>query len=74
MHTNRSSNLWVGGGELVVQALREEPPSLRGAPYTSARIRTTGKYSVQPSQRFPTIRIETRLKAPVGLGLWPSLW
>ena len=68
--TVRPLNLQVAGGHLVLQAVREQPPALPYAPYTSARIRTRGKFGVAPSAARRTIRIEARMLLPRGLGLW----
>lgn len=60
----------MSGGQLVLQAVREQPPALPYAPYTSARIRTRGKFAVAPTAQHRTIRIEVRMLLPRGLGLW----
>jgi beta-glucanase (GH16 family) len=51
------------GRALVIRARREA-----GGKYTSARIKTQGKYSVTHG------RIEARLKLPRGQGIWPAFW
>ena len=48
-------------GFLIISAKKEEE-------YTSTRILTKGK------REFQYGRIETRLKAPTGAGLWPAFW
>ena len=53
----------TGGKALVIRAVRE--PSGR---YTSARIKTQGKYAATHG------RIEARLKLPHGQGVWPAFW
>ena len=65
-YTNRPTNLHLdGNGNLLITALRE---SFMGASYTSARIDTAGKFE-QAYGRF-----ETRVKLPVGQGMWPAFW
>jgi beta-glucanase (GH16 family) len=61
----RSENATVEGGNLVITA-REE--SIGGRSYTSARIKTQGKFS-QAYGRF-----EARIKLPTGKGFWPAFW
>ncbi|KAL4451215.1 hypothetical protein ABPG77_009287 [Micractinium sp. CCAP 211/92] len=74
-YTARPENVRIEGGQLVIQALWEDPPTLHGKPYTSARIRTAGRFSVCPSpDPACCLRIEARLKCTPGLGLWPALW
>ena len=64
-YTNRSSNLHIENGNLVIQALKE---NYSGKSYTSARIKTQGKYSVAYG------KIEARMKLPYGNGMWPAFW
>lgn len=61
----QSSNISVTGGNLVITAQQQ---SVGGQPYTSARINTSGKVSVQYG------RIEASIKLPSGQGLWPAFW
>jgi beta-glucanase (GH16 family) len=64
--TNRAENASLDGdGNLAITA-REE--SYLGRDYTSARIKTEGKFDVAYG------RIEARIKLPVGQGLWPAFW
>jgi beta-glucanase (GH16 family) len=42
--------------------------------FTSARISTTDKFSISPSIKYPTIRVEARIQLPPGTGLWPAFW
>jgi beta-glucanase (GH16 family) len=51
------------GRALVIKAVRSEA----GA-YTSARLKTHGKFATGPA------RIEARLKLPKGQGIWPACW
>ena len=64
-----------GNGNLVIAALAQVTPNATCngvAPYpclyTSARIKTLGKFS----QEFG--RFEARIKVPSGKGLWPAFW
>ncbi|QIL75494.1 MULTISPECIES: family 16 glycosylhydrolase [Hymenobacter] len=63
--TNSSENLYLNGGNLVIQAKREQ---LRNRQYTSARIVTKGK------QDFAFGRVDIRAKLPKGKGIWPAIW
>ncbi|MBC6605207.1 glycoside hydrolase family 16 protein [Hymenobacter sp. BT188] len=63
--TNSSENLFLTGGNLTIQAKREQ---LRNRQYTSARIITKGK------QDFAYGRIDVRAKLPKGKGIWPAIW
>ena len=84
-YTDRQVNLRVQGGHLIIQAQHEAaaPAAAKavpgaashpGAPYTSARIRTRGKFAVHPTAATPTVRIEARIRVPQGLGLWAAFW
>ncbi|MCP4293271.1 MAG: glycoside hydrolase family 16 protein [bacterium] len=61
----RSENAVVADGNLAITA-REESYGSRS--YTSARIKTQGKFT-QTYGRF-----EARIKLPVGQGIWPAFW
>lgn len=64
-YTNRSKNVTVKDGNLVITAEKE---SFGGAEYTSARLITKGKFE-QTYGRF-----EARMKLPWGQGMWPAFW
>ena len=64
-YTNRSQNVIVEGGMLKIKALKE---NFGGSNYTSARIKTQGKFS------FKYGKVEIKAKLPVGGGTWPALW
>jgi beta-glucanase (GH16 family) len=65
-YTNRPSNVSLDGkGNLVITARRE---SYFGAPFTSARVKTKGKFA----QAYG--RYEARMKTVTGPGLWPAFW
>ena len=77
--TPRPENLRVGGGQLTITARREATPYRcrnerrtaefpNGRPYTSAMIRSQGKFDVTFG------RIEMRARLPRGTGLWPAFW
>ena len=64
-YTNRPQNATVSGGMLQITARSE---SFGGRPYTSARLKTQGKFS-QAGGRF-----EIRAALPTGQGIWPAIW
>jgi len=64
-YTARTENAYLEGNALVIKAQRE---SYKGNPYTSARLKTQGKFS-QSYGRF-----EARMKLPYGQGIWPAFW
>ncbi|GHG94771.1 glycoside hydrolase family 16 protein [Comamonas sp. JC664] len=65
-NTNRTENAAHDGeGHLVLTARRER---YGNRDYTSARIRTQGRY--EPLYG----RIEARIQLPVGRGIWPAFW
>lgn len=64
--TNRADNAsHDGDGKLVITAKAE---SYMGKSYTSARLKTAGKYEHDYG------RYEARLKLPAGQGIWPAFW
>lgn len=64
-YTDRPENIFLDSGYLHIQARNE---AYQGSNYTSARIKTQDKFSVQYG------KIEARIKVPVGQGLWPAFW
>ncbi|WP_214071666.1 glycoside hydrolase family 16 protein [Mucilaginibacter sp. dw_454] len=77
----RLQNCRVENGMLVIEGIKEQFPNpgfkagsnrreeqQQFAPYTSASINTSGKYSWQYG------RIEMRAKVPPGSGTWPAFW
>ncbi len=52
-----------GNGNLAIHALQTS-----GGSYTSARLKTQGKFTTRYG------RIEARIKIPYGQGIWPALW
>lgn len=63
-YTDRSANMFEdGAGHLVIRALKTA-----AGDYTSARIKTLGKFSIQYG------KIEARIKMPHGQGIWPAFW
>ncbi len=69
-YTARPQNSFIHDGNLVIQAMEE---NYTGADkvsrnYTSARLKTQGKFS-QMYGRF-----EARIKIPRGQGIWPAFW
>jgi beta-glucanase (GH16 family) len=69
-YTTRSENSFQQGGNLVIKALQEKYAGADGVTrdYTSARLKTAGKFS-QKHGRF-----EARIKIPRGQGIWPAFW
>lgn len=64
-YTNRSENLRLEDGSLVVEAKKEVYQSNN---YTSARINTRDKVA------FKYGKIEARISLPPGKGTWPAFW
>ena len=69
-YTNRPQNSFMHDGNLVIKVLAEKYTGADGVSrnYTSARLKTQGKFS-QTYGRF-----EARIKIPKGQGLWPAFW
>ena len=61
----QAANATVSNGNLVITAKQE---NVGGQPYTSAKLNTAGKFSVQYG------RIEARIKLPMVQGTWPAFW
>ena len=68
--TDRAANAHVDNGTLVITARREKFTGPDGVTrdYTSARLKTAGKFS----RRYG--RFEARIKLPRGQGMWPAFW
>lgn len=64
-YTNRTDNVKVENGNLVITAKKE---NYGGMGYTSGRIKTKGKASWKYG------KIEARMKIPTGQGIWPAFW
>ena len=65
-YTNRTANVSLDGkGNLAITAKKE---LYAGSAFTSARIKTSGKFE----QAYG--RIEARIKTPWGPGIWPAFW
>ncbi len=69
-YTDRAANVFLRGGNLVIRAVAEKFPQSdpKARNYTSARLKTQGKFS-QTYGRF-----EARIKIPFGQGMWPAFW
>ena len=69
-YTDRTDNAYIQDGNLVIKALAEKYRDYKGVTrdYTSARLKTIGKFS----QTFG--RFEARIKVPAGQGMWPAFW
>jgi beta-glucanase (GH16 family) len=64
-YTNRSKNIHVADGHLVIDAFKED---FNNAAYTSGRVHSSGKAD------FLYGRFEVRAKLPAGKGSWPAIW
>lgn len=64
-YTDKSTNLQVTGGNLVITARKER---IQSNQYTSARIRSLNK------GEWTYGRMEARMKLPTGQGIWPAFW
>jgi beta-glucanase (GH16 family) len=69
-YTRRPQNVSQENGKLVIKVLQEKYSGADGVTrnYTSARLKTLGKFS-QTYGRF-----EARIKIPRGQGIWPAFW
>ena len=69
-YTGRLKNASQEDGNLVITVLQEKYTGADGVArnYTSARLKTQGKFS-QTYGRF-----EARIKIPRGQGIWPAFW
>ena len=66
-HTARPENAYIDGGNLVLEARREN--YFAGKLFTSARVNTHGRMA------FKYGTLEARIKLPdVDNGLWPAFW
>lgn len=64
-YTNRADNVKVENGVLKITSRKEV---YLGSNYTSARIKTQGKFSMKYG------KVEIKAKLPAGGGTWPALW
>ncbi|MFI5839129.1 discoidin domain-containing protein [Catenuloplanes sp. NPDC051500] len=64
-YTNNDNANLDGNGALVIEARKQ---TSNGRDYTSHRMNTSNKFSVQYG------RVEARIKVPKGNGLWPAFW
>jgi len=69
-YTARPQNASLHDGNLVIKVIKEKYTGADGVTrdYTSARLKTQGKYA-QDYGRF-----EARIKIPRGQGIWPAFW
>jgi len=69
-YTGRLENAFQQDGNLVIKLVHEKYTGADGIArdYTSARLKTQGKFS-QAYGRF-----EARIKIPRGQGIWPAFW
>jgi beta-glucanase (GH16 family) len=64
-YTDSPENCRIQDGNLVIVAIQEVK---EGFQYTSARIKTMGKFEFQYG------KVEMRAKLPQGMGIWPAFW
>jgi beta-glucanase (GH16 family) len=70
-YTNRTQNVQIKSGNLVITAVKEDYADPKDGVlrhFTSARVKTQGLFS-QAYGRF-----EARIKIPAGQGMWPAFW
>lgn len=60
---SRENSFLDGKGHLVIRAIQTGEKQ-----YTSARLKTRGKYTVKFG------RVEARIRLPFGQGIWPAFW
>jgi beta-glucanase (GH16 family) len=66
-YTSRATNVYVANSLLHIVA-RKEVPQYLGFDYTSAKLKTLGRFSKKYG------RFEFRARLPQGQGYWPALW
>jgi len=66
-YTNRSNNVYISGGALTIKSIKE---SYSGSAYTSARLKTEGKYSFKYGKVVARIKLSSGTKT----GIWPAFW
>lgn len=64
-YTATANNIVLDTGYLHIIALQQQ---IGTANYSSARIKTEGKFDFQYG------KVEARIKVPMGQGLWPAFW
>jgi beta-glucanase (GH16 family) len=64
-YTSRTNNAVIVNGQLVITAVQESYSNFN---YTSARMKTQGKWS------WTYGRMEASIKLPRGQGIWPAFW
>jgi beta-glucanase (GH16 family) len=69
-YTSRAGNVHIQDGSLAITAAKETLTGSDGITrnYTSARLKTAGKFSQQYG------KFEARIKIPSGHGMWPAFW
>ncbi|MBN1326626.1 MAG: glycoside hydrolase family 16 protein, partial [Candidatus Cloacimonetes bacterium] len=72
LYTDSSENVKVENGNLVISAIWDSTnftaPGKRDGSISSARMNTKNKFS------FKYGKIQARIKAPTGMGMWPAFW
>ncbi|HEY9063158.1 MAG TPA: family 16 glycosylhydrolase [Pseudobacteroides sp.] len=64
-YTSNVKNAYIDSGNLIIKAIAE---SYNGMNYTSARLKTLGKFEAQYG------KFEAKMKLPFGQGIWPAFW
>ncbi len=69
LYTDRSENVRVENGQLVIET-RKDRPNIQGTirDYSSGRVRTKNRGDWKYG------RFEVRAKLPEGKGIWPAIW
>ncbi|MCF8345654.1 MAG: family 16 glycosylhydrolase [Bacteroidales bacterium] len=68
-YTNSPDNIKVENGNMVISAqCPSGNPGKRDGSVTSARVKTQNKFS------FKYGKIQAKIKAPTGTGMWPAFW
>lgn len=71
-YSSNRENVRVENNLLILQARQSDPANPWSS--TSGRITTLDKFSVSPTEEYPTVRVEARIKVPQGSALWPAFW
>jgi len=64
----RTENASVDNGMLIIEAEKHQPPLPGGIRYTSAKLKTAGKF------QFKYGRVDVRAVVAEGQGLWSAAW